>query len=147
MGIVTVRMCLFEQPFFYNLDVATTAKAVRSFVVSEKDKCSLQKLYEKFAMISQLEKPFSVMIARKENSDIPTLFLCVENTPLAIIPHRKEILKYDADFELSEVINEIFEGAFSSETRATLEEFNGQGPKGMRKMFWECADAITSEYP
>ena len=115
--------------------------------MSEKDKCSLQKLYEKFAMISRLEKPFSVMIARKENSDIPTLFLCVENTPLAIIPHRKEILKYDADFELSEVINEIFEGAFSGETRATLEEFNGQGPKGMRKMFWECADAIASEYP
>ena len=109
------------------------------------DKCSFQKMYEKFAMITKFSEGFQVMLARQEDGT-PGLFLCIDSTPLAMLLPRKEIQKYKADHGLSKIIQEVFDSALSKDDRKTLDDFHGQGPEGMRKMFKEVADAMSKEH-
>ena len=43
-------------------------------------------------------------------------------------------------------MEEVFDSALSKDDRKTLDDFNGQGPEGMRKMFKEVADAMSKEH-
>jgi hypothetical protein len=109
--------------------------------MSKRDKCSLQKMYEKFAMITKHSDAFKVILTNGKH-DNPALWLCIGTTPVAMIPHRKEILEHTPDFGTSEIIQELFESALSKDKRQSIEDFDGQGPKGMRELFMESADTI-----
>ena len=115
----------------------------------EKEKSTLQKLYEKRRMIEMdpggINVMYAVRSAGASRRSEPGLYLCVGDVPVAKLLPQKEINETVPDFDKSDVVEFAMAEMRKVDPRTSVEEMDGPVGSEFEETFLKIADEIESK--